>query len=126
MMERRQDSRVAVRLPCHLARLGGKSRQFVGQTKNISRGGVLLEWDSDLSARLPRPGELLDLEVELPANHSFRRKCLYCQVTAVRLAEQGDGRRLVAFQIHQMKFRDSGARTLAAVHSQEELSLLLM
>ncbi len=126
MMERRQNPRVGVRLRCHVTRPGGKFRQPIGLTQNMSRGGILISWDLSQAFKLPRPGDLLDLAIELPANHSFGRKCLYCQATAVRVAAQENGGPLVAFQIHQMRFRDSSGGPLAAIQSQEELSRLLM
>jgi hypothetical protein len=98
----------------------------VGVTANISRGGLLVLWNRKEEARLPRLGELMELEVELPANHSFGRKCLYCQATAVRIASLDGGCTTVAFQIHQMKFRSSAHARSGAVESLEEFQLLLM
>ncbi len=126
MMERRQNPRIGVRLPCRVTGPGGKFCQPVGLTQDVSRGGILVRWDLSHAFQLPRPGDLLDLEIELPANHSFGRKCLYCQATAVRVAPQDSGGPLVAFQIHQMRFRDSVGGTLAAIHNQEQLRRLLM
>jgi len=99
---------------------------LVGVTANISRGGLLVLWNSKEAARLPRLGELVELEVELPANHSFGRKCLYCQATAVRIAGGEGSCVTVAFQIHQMKFRSSAHARTGAVESVEEFQHLLM
>lgn len=125
-MDRRVDPRLELQLPCHLPALRGKSRVLVGVTANISRGGLLVLWNPKEAARLPRLGELMDLEVELPANHSYGRKCLYCQATAVRIAALDGGRTTVAFQIHQMKFRNSGSARREQVESVEEFEHLLM
>lgn len=83
-------------------------------------------WNPKEAARLPRVGELMDLEVELPANHSYGRKCLYCQATAVRIAPVDGGKTTVAFQIHQMRFRNSGTSRSEQVESVEEFEHLLM
>lgn len=125
-MERRQDPRLEVRLRCHIAGLYGKKRQFIGLTRNVSRGGMLVDWEAGGGLSFPKPGDLVELEIELPANHVFGRKCLYCQATALRVASGSDGCARVAFQVHQMKFRDSAARKMAAVSTQEEFSELLM
>jgi hypothetical protein len=125
-MDRRTDPRLELQLPCHIPASRGRSRVLVGVTANISRGGLLVLWNSKEAARVPKLGELVELEVELPANHSFGRKCLYCQATAVRVASVDGGCTTVAFQIHQMKFRESGSRTLLPVQDTEAFSHLLM
>jgi hypothetical protein len=126
MMDRRLDPRLEVQLPCHLPTLRGNSRVLVGLTANISRGGMLVLWNSREAGRLPKVGQLLDLEVELPANHSFGRKCLYCQATAVRVARPAEGRAAVAFRVHQMKFRDSESPRMGVVENLEAFRHLLM
>ncbi len=125
-MDRRLDPRLELQLPCHLPALGGKSRVLVGVTANISRGGLLVLWNPKEAARLPRLGELMQLEVELPANHTYGRKCLYCQATAVRVDPVDGGPITVAFQIHQMRFRNSGSTSKEQVESAEEFEHLLM
>ncbi len=125
-MDRRVDPRLELQLPCHLPALYGKTRVRVGVTVNISRGGLLVLWNPREAGKLPRLGELIELEVELPANHSFGRKCLYCQVTAVRVAPVDGGKTTVAFQIHQMRFRNSGDSRREQVESVEEFEHLLM
>jgi hypothetical protein len=125
-MDRRLDPRLELQLPCHLPALRGKARVLVGVTANISRGGLLVLWSQKEAARLPKLGELVELEVELPANHSFGRKCLYCQATAVRIASADGGPVTVAFQIHQMKFRDSGRPRSDVVETLEEFQHRLM
>ena len=125
MMDRRVDPRVEIRLPCHVSLLGNRSRLFVGVTENISRSGILVGWNSRVGSEAPKPGDVLTLEIELPASHSFGRKCIHCQVTAVRVSEPGAGDPLVAFQINQMRFRDAAAKLVAA-ESRPELSGLVM
>jgi len=124
-MDRRLDARVDIRLPCHVSLLRSKSRRFVGVTENISRSGILLFWNARAVSDLPKPGDVLTLEVELPASHSFGRKCIHCQVTAVRISQQNTGGPLVAFQINQMQFRNANVK-LAAAEAHPELSGLLM
>ncbi|MCS7314458.1 MAG: PilZ domain-containing protein [Bryobacterales bacterium] len=125
-MDRRVDPRLELQLPCHLPALRGRSRVLVGVTANISRGGLLVLWDPKEGGKIPKLGELIDLEVELPANHAYGRKCLYCQATAVRIASVDGGRTTVAFQIHQMKFRNSGSSRKERIENVEEFEHLLM
>ena len=63
-------------------------------TENISRSGILLAWRGEGEA-LPPPavGQIVTVEVELPANHGFGQKCIHCQGTVMRVAEtEGDVR----------------------------------
>lgn len=129
-MDRRVSARLEVRLPCHVEFLEfpqTKSRLFVGLTENISRSGVLVQWSShDPAARLPRPGQLLTADIELPANHAFGRKCLHCQVTVVRVSPFKEGTAQVAFQIGQMQFRNYATGRFTRVELEKELRQSLM
>jgi hypothetical protein len=104
-MDRRSDPRVEVKLPCHLASGRNRPSVFVGITENMSRSGVLVVWNAgDGLASLPKPGEPLALDIELPANHNFGRRCMHCNAVVARVAAQGGDLR-VALQINQMQFR---------------------
>jgi hypothetical protein len=76
-------------------------------TENISRTGVLLMWPEGPSAPpMPRLGQLVTVNIELPADHGFGRKCIHCQASVVRLqpANGGPGGVKVALKINYMKF----------------------
>lgn len=105
-MDRRADPRVDVRLPCHVEFPGSKSHLFVGLTENMSRSGILVAWNADgLMSRLPKPGDLLSVDIELPANHSFGRRCMHCQTVVARVSPGERGEPMVAMQVNQMQFR---------------------
>jgi hypothetical protein len=70
-MDRRADPRVDVRLPCHVEFPSSKSSLFVGLTANMSRSGILVAWNAGLIGRLPKPGDLLGVDIELPAVHAL-------------------------------------------------------
>jgi len=103
-MNRRGSTRVAVRLVCHVIWLeGGEPTAML--TENISRDGMLLRWE-DSSARLPRVGEMLIIEVELPEQEGFERRCIRCQTTVARVHEEpGATFSWVGLRIHAMDFR---------------------
>lgn len=106
-MDRRADSRLDLRLPCYVAFPSSNARRFVGVTENMSRNGMLVNWRwEDLPESLPHPGEVLTAEVELPASRNFGRRCMYCQVTVVRVATEEPGRARVAFRVNHMQFRN--------------------
>jgi hypothetical protein len=97
-----------VRLKCRITSPRIWPRSTTGMTENISRSGVLVRWD-ECSAEpdLPGLGEPVTLEIELPANHSFVRKCIYCQAIVVRIASHDEPARRMAMSVSQMEFRDS-------------------
>lgn len=72
----------------------------------MSRSGVLVVWNANgMLASLPRPGEPLTLDIELPANHNFGRRCMHCNAVVARVASQNGDMR-VALQIKQLQFRN--------------------
>ena len=49
-------------------------------------------------------GQILTIEVELPANHGFGQKCIHCQGTVTRISSDPDSPR-VALRVNYMDFR---------------------
>jgi hypothetical protein len=125
-MNRRADARVDVKLPFHVGVPGSKVRVFTGVTENMSRRGVLVSWSAGTAVQLPRAGQLMTAEIELPANHCFGKKCIYCQVTVVRISAHNGNPARVAFQINQMQFRDYSSGGFPLDDLRGELSRPLM
>ena len=74
-------------------------------TENISRSGLLVAWRGEGSALpLPSLGQILTVEVELPANHGFGQKCIHCQGTVARIVPHAECPR-VALRVNYMDFR---------------------
>ena len=91
----------------------------------MSRSGILVQWQADRPVvNLPNPGDVLSVDVELPANHSFGRRCINCQAVVTRVSTGENGAR-VAFQVSQMQFRNytNGKRSNA---NPDEFSCSLM
>lgn len=113
-MDRREDYRVDVRLPCYVALPGGDQRRIVGLTENMSRHGMLVSWKREEGPpELPRPGDLLTAEIELPASQAFGKRCMYCQVTVARVSGPGANRPQAAFRVNHMQFRNSATGRFA-------------
>ncbi|MBZ5725780.1 MAG: PilZ domain-containing protein [Acidobacteriia bacterium] len=115
-INRRESPRIDIELRCHVTSpaLWVQSAMY---TENISRGGILVAWRGP-HALVPMPGigQILTIEIELPASHGFGRKCIHCQGTVTRVSDgQPDGPR-VALQVNYMDFRSfqDRLRTLAA------------
>ena len=75
-------------------------------TENISRSGMLIAWrGEDRPLPLPVLGQILTIEVELPANHGFGQKCIHCQGTVIRVSEPEPSEAHVALRVNYMDFR---------------------
>lgn len=107
-LEQRSHERVNLALECRVT--SGSSKRSGGTMKlveNISRTGILIRWvPSDGPEDVPRAGDTLNIEMALPANHSFDRKCWFCGGTVVRVTKAADDNSpLVAVRINTTKFR---------------------
>lgn len=103
-INRRESPRIEIKLRCHVTSpaLWVRSAMY---TENISRSGLLVAWRGE-STPLPLPaiGQIVTVEIELPANHGFGQKCIHCQGTVTRVTEDSDFPR-VALRVNYMDFR---------------------
>jgi hypothetical protein len=121
-INRRETPRIDVKLKCHVTSPRVWSNGFVGVTENISRSGLLLLWAAQQNGeRLPRVGDLITMEIELPANHDFPSKCIHCQGTVVRVSVLENEPPRVALTVNYMKFRDYGRRVSKAPGLEAEV-----
>jgi len=104
-INKRESPRIEVQLRCHVTSPALWTRGAM-HTENISRSGVLIAWCGDGAALpLPSMGQILTLEIELPANHGFGQKCIHCQGTVVRATPAENGKANVALRVNYMDFR---------------------
>ena len=103
-INRRESPRIDIKLRCHVTSPALWMRSAL-YTENISRSGLLMAWRGEGSA-LPMPavGQILTVEVELPANHGFGQKCIHCQGTVTRISQDPENPR-VALRVNYMDFR---------------------
>jgi hypothetical protein len=93
----------------------------------MSRSGILVAWNADgLISRLPKPGDLLSVDIELPANHSFGRRSMHCQTVVARVSPGEHGEPMVALQVNQMQFRSYNNGNHGVARSQEEIRCSVM
>ena len=60
----------------------------------------------DPALPLPSIGQVVTIEIELPANHGFGQKCIHCQGAIARVSPaEGDGETRVALRVNYMDFR---------------------
>ena len=95
-----------VQLKCHVAPMKTRPLGLTGVTENISRNGVLISCAEGCQGEQPRVGEVVTVEIELPENPVFGRKCIHCQATVVRISNEKGQPFRVAFSVNQMKFAE--------------------
>ena len=100
-----------VKLKCHVAPMKTWPHGLSGVTENISRNGVLMLCAEGGAEEQPRVGEVVTVEIELPENPVFGRKCIHCQATVVRVSGEPGQPLRVAFSVNQMKFTEYGNPT---------------
>ncbi len=75
-------------------------------TQNISRDGILIAWrGADSPLPVPGVGQIMTIEIELPATHGFGQKCMHCQGTVTRVSYSDRDFPLVAMHVNYMDFR---------------------
>lgn len=104
LINQRQSPRIEIRLQCRVSSPGMRGTSGMC-TENISRSGILVVWNAGAEVGLPVVGQLLTVEIELPANHGFGRKCIHCQGVVVRVSRPEGQLPRVALSISYMKFR---------------------
>ena len=105
-INRRESPRIDIQLRCYVTSPALWMRSAM-HTENISRTGILVAWRAEDAAAVPVPvvGQVLTVEIELPANHGFGRKCIHCQGTVTRTSCAEGGYPRVALQVSYMDFR---------------------
>ena len=105
LINRRESPRISIQLRCYVTSpaLWMRSGMY---TENISRSGMLVAWRGE-SGPLPPPlvGQIVTIEVELPANHGFEQKCIHIQGTVTRITDSPQGFPQVALRVNYMDFR---------------------
>jgi hypothetical protein len=105
-INRRESTRIDIQLRCYVTSPALWMRSAM-HTENISRSGILVAWRGEDSATVPVPviGQVVTVEIELPAHHGFGQKCIHCQGTVTRASYVDGGYPRVALQVSYMDFR---------------------
>jgi hypothetical protein len=104
-INRRETPRMEIKLRCHVSSpaLWAPATMY---TENISRSGLLIAWRGEGGPLPPPdPGQILTVEIELPAHHGFGQKCIHCQGTVARIEEAEADCPRVALLVNYMDFR---------------------
>lgn len=126
-MERRRSPRLDISLRCRISSPKFGSETLIGLTENMSRGDVLVLLDGEYGlSDLPRVGDPLIVEIDLPANHVFGRKCMLCQTSVVRVSKSENGAPRIALRIHKMRFQSCVKPGSGLARLQHEMRELLM
>jgi c-di-GMP-binding flagellar brake protein YcgR len=115
-INRRESPRIEIKLRCHVTSPALWARGDM-TTENISRSGLLMVWRGTGTLPLPSLGQILTVEVELPANHGFGQKCIHCQGSVIRVSPDAENPQ-VALQVNYMDFRSFHDRIRAMENLQ--------
>jgi hypothetical protein len=117
-MNRRSNERIEMKLPCLLTFPGEWGASVEGVTANMHRDGLLISCDPrGVLDELPKVGSKGKVQVELPPNPAFSRKCIVCDTTLVRVNTLGETEMQFAMRIATVAFRDltPGAMNLSSL-----------
>jgi hypothetical protein len=105
-INRRESPRLDIQLRCYVTSPALWMRSAM-HTENISRTGILVAWRGEDGTAVPLPmvGQVVTVEIELPANHGFGQKCIHCQGTVTRISPADAGYPRVALEVNYMDFR---------------------
>jgi hypothetical protein len=104
-INRRESPRIEIKLCCHVTSPAVWMRGGM-YTENISRSGILIAWRMlDGNVSLPSLGQIITVEIELPANHGFGQKCIHCQGLVIRVSPNDPDCPRVALRVNYMDFR---------------------
>lgn len=117
---RRESPRIDIKLRCHITSPVLWSQHDV-YTEDISRGGLRIGWSGKAGMALPSLGQIVTVDIELPANHGFEQKCIHCQGTVIRVAEPESNAAHMALRVNYMDFRSFHDR-LRAVEQRQPLA----
>jgi hypothetical protein len=104
-INRRESPRLEIKLRCHISSPAIWVESAM-HTENISRSGVLIAWRGvDAELPIPSMGQIVTVEIELPANHGFGQKCIHCQGTVMRITDSAESIPLIALRVNYMDFQ---------------------
>lgn len=126
-MEQRRNARLDINLQCRITSPRAGTRALAAVTENMSRGDILILLEGDqANGATPCMGDPLIVEIDLPANHAFGRKCMQCQTTVVRIEKSESGSARLALRIHKMRFQSCLEFPASDAQAGESLSRLVM
>ncbi len=103
-----------MKLPCVLSFTTDWGQAFTGVTADMHRNGLLVSCSpSNLPGNLPDVGSKCSVQVELPVNHTFTRKCVLCETTILRIDQSSINETKIAMRIESVLFRDFDADAIA-------------
>ena len=106
IMNRRDDDRVDVELPCRLIFPNIWPGSLEGYTANLHRNGVLVACELHPSREMPAVGEVASVHIELPPSTDFPPKFMACDTTLLRVDSLGQSKFQFALQIRKVDFAD--------------------
>jgi hypothetical protein len=118
-LERRERTRVTLRLQCRIERPGHPVRCAWKSVENISRGGMLIRWGRGEDSP-PAVGEILFVKLKLPTNPLFGQRWMLFNASVVRVTQSADAKSaMVAVSGAPIKFTPSLRRAAVSMPTQD-------
>jgi hypothetical protein len=100
-MERRQRTRVDVRLQCRVSQPGKPAVHLCNETENISRTGILIRWCQN---KVPAVGEQVTIKLRMPPNPVFGQRWMVFRANVVRVSRSHEQGLMVAVAGSPVRF----------------------
>jgi len=115
-MEQRKFSRLRIRTLCEFS--GPNGDQHLAQTRDVSRGGLLIEVLEDWVRPLPCLGEILTVTIQMPVNEVFPRRMMRCSGSVVRTFTATGLAPRIAIEFRDIVFAEDRPERRGAVRSR--------
>ncbi len=99
--------------------------KLVATAVDISKEGIRFSLDADTAAWRPfGEGDSVVIEVELPADHDFGKRCIHGRGNVVRVEQGESGEGMVAVDFAKVSFRGlEGSAALAGMPPASQLKM---
>ncbi len=106
-IDRRQETRHAVKRPCSVAPDSPPAEALSGTTTNVSRSGMLVRFPAlTKPGVLPKVGDQARVVIELPPSANYAPRTLECNARVIRSEESEDHTPALAFEVLRMVIRE--------------------
>ena len=111
-MNRRDDDRVQMQLPCRVEFPAFWPGAQPGFTANMHRSGLMVACRLKQGRELPALGAAASVHIELPPSQHFPPKSMRCDATLLRVEQMGENEFQFAMQILNVCFDDLTAASI--------------
>jgi len=120
LINRRDNNRVEIQLPCRVEFPAVWSGSQSGLTANLHRNGMLVACRVKRGIELPALGATASVHIELPPSQHFPPKFMRCDTTLLRVEQIGESEFHFALQILNVDFAAISASAIQLMELDSE------